>query len=107
MTDTVHVDRSRWSDRTPVGRFDHEARGMQNGVVRVGTRALTVPSQCIQAMRERLLSVPLPERSDIAYRASAMIRQACVEGQLRSPLRSDFEDAIAMLLVLGIKAVHI
>ncbi len=74
--------------------------------VRVGSHAITASLHSIDEMRERLLGVPLVERSDIAYRASSMLRQARTDGQLKLPLRGDFEDAVAMLLALGVTAVH-
>jgi hypothetical protein len=94
-----------WSAPTP-GRFDEVARGMQDRVVRIGAQALTASSHCMEMMRDRLRGVPLLERSDIAYRASSMIRQARADGQLHLPMRGDIEDAVAMLLVLGVTAVH-
>jgi hypothetical protein len=79
---------------------------MHDRCVRIRRQLLMASAQCIVGMRERLLCVPLLEKSDIAYRASAMIRRAHDDGQLRHPLRSDLEDAVAMLLVLGVAAVH-
>jgi hypothetical protein len=79
---------------------------MPDRCVRIRHQLLTASVQCIGAMRERLLGVPLPEKSDIAYLASAMIRRAHADGQLGLPLRDDLEDAVAMLLVLGVAVVH-
>jgi len=87
-------------------RFEAMAPGMPDRVVRIGAHVVTASSHCIGAMRDRLLGVPLLEKSDIAYRASSMIRQARADGQLRLPLPGDIEDAVAMLLVLGVTAVH-
>jgi len=57
-------------------------------------------------MRDRLKAVPASEKPDIAYRAAAMLRRARADRQLTPPLRGDLEDAIAMLLVLGIAVGH-
>jgi hypothetical protein len=79
---------------------------MHDRYVRIRDYALTASLPIIEAMRETLRGVPAPEKPDIAYRASSMIRQARAEGLLRLPLRGDIEDAVAMLLVLGIRMVH-
>jgi hypothetical protein len=79
---------------------------MDDRYVRIGSWALTASTRSIQVMRERLLSVPVWEKSYIAYRASAMIRQAHADGQLGLPRPGDLEDAVAMLLALGVSAVH-
>jgi hypothetical protein len=79
---------------------------MHDRYVRIRDQLLTASTHCIVAMRERLASVPLLEKSEIAYRACAMIRRAHADGQLHLPLRGDLEDAIAMLLVLGVAVIH-
>ncbi len=79
---------------------------MPDRSLRIRRHLLVASAQCIAAMRERLLSVPLPEKSDIAYRASSMIRQAAADRELDLPLKGDIEDAVAMLLVLGVTVVH-
>jgi hypothetical protein len=59
----------------------------------------------VQDMRERIAAVPDLEKPEIAHRASIMIRRAHEHGELARPLRGDLEDAIAMLLVLGVRRV--
>jgi hypothetical protein len=88
------------------GRLHETAEAQIHDSVRVGSQSVTASWHRIDEMRPRLLAVPLIERSDIAYRASSMLRQARNDGQLRLPLRADLEDAVAMLVVLGITAVH-
>lgn len=78
---------------------------MTEDAVRVGHRLLTASRPTIDAMRLRLQAVPTAEKPDIAYRASTMVRQAAHDRQLSAPLRGDVEDAVAMLLVLGVTAV--
>jgi hypothetical protein len=77
---------------------DHHSIRIRNRLVRAST-------PCVDAMRERLVAVPLLEKADIAYRATTMIRQALADRQLTAPLRPDFEDAVAILLVLGVAAI--
>jgi hypothetical protein len=69
-------------------------------------RLVIASARCVEAMRQRLRAVPTLEKADIAYRASTMLRQAFADQLLTPPLRSDVEDAIAMLLVLGVTTVH-
>ncbi|HUA51310.1 MAG TPA: hypothetical protein VMB81_04060 [Candidatus Sulfotelmatobacter sp.] len=78
---------------------------MSDQSIRIKNRLVTAPADCIEAMRKRLNAVPLIEKAEIAYRASTMLRQALADHQLTPPLRGDVEDAIAMLLVLGVAVV--
>lgn len=74
--------------------------------VRIGQRRLAASDATVMEMRERLMAVPTPEKSDIAFRASTMLRRAHADGRLGTRLRADFEDAVAMLLALGVHTVH-
>jgi hypothetical protein len=60
----------------------------------------------VRTMRRKLLAVPAIEKPDIAHLAAMMIRQANKDGALGGPLRADIEDAVAMLVVLGVSRVH-
>lgn len=74
--------------------------------IRIHNRVVSASLHSIEEMRERLRAAPMLERADIAYRASSMVRQAAADHQLAIPLRGDGEDAVAMLLVLGVTVVH-
>ena len=79
---------------------------MSDHSIRIRDRAFSVSRYCVDDMRVRLTAVPVLEKADIAYRASTMLRQALSDRQLTMPLRGDLEDAIAILLVLGVTVVH-
>lgn len=79
---------------------------MSDDAVRIGGRVLIASRHSVATMRQRLDVVPVDEKADIAFRASAMVRQAFQDQQLARPLRGDLEDAVAMLLVLGVTTVH-
>jgi len=79
---------------------------MTDRSIRIQHLVLTASAHCIEAMRQRLRAVPTVEKAEIAYRASSMVRQAFLDRELAPPLRGDVEDAIAMLLILGVTMVH-
>lgn len=79
---------------------------MTRPFVHIRGRLLTASEDTVALMAQRLLAVPTMEKPDIVHRACAMLRQAHRDGELHQPLRDDFEDAIAMLLVLGVTTVQ-
>lgn len=73
--------------------------------ITIRNRSISVSEVCAAEMRQRLSVVQVLERADIAFRASTMLRLALVDPQLTPPLRSD-EDAVTMLLALGVTTIH-